>query len=112
MNKYKKLSKLEQYEEFSIPSIRKRGVVLNQGIGSTTVMYYDERIEDKMGKFVSYKNINTTISPETKVVSNGKFNNKLRKKSKIKKRQGKNSISSRKDERFLQMANKFRESRK
>ena len=43
-----KISKLNKYEQFSIPNIKKNGVVLEHGLGSTHVMYYDCKKEDKI----------------------------------------------------------------
>ena len=68
MNKYVELCKLDKYEDFTIPNIKIKGVVLNQGIGSVSVMYLNDRIEDKMGTSVTYKNRKTTISPQTEVI--------------------------------------------
>lgn len=81
MNKYVELCKLDKYEDFSIPSIGIKGVVLNQGVGSVSVMYIDDRIEDKMGTTVTYKNRKTTISPQTRVIRSGKINSKFQQKA-------------------------------
>lgn len=81
MNKYVELCKLDKYEDFTIPSINIKGVVLNQGIGSVSVMYLNDRIEDKLGTKVTYKNRKTTISPQTKVIRSGKINSKFQQKT-------------------------------
>lgn len=81
MNKYVELCKLDKYEDFTIPSINIKGVVLNQGIGSVSVMYFNDRIEDKLGQTVTYKNRKTTISPQTKVIRSGKINSKFQQKA-------------------------------
>ena len=81
MNKYVELCKLDKYEDFTIPSINIKGVVLNQGIGSVSVMYLNARIEDKLGTKVTYKNRKTTISPQTKVIRSGKINSKFQQKT-------------------------------
>ena len=81
MNKYVELCKLDKYEDFTIPSINIKGVVLNQGIGSVSVMYLNDRIEDKLGQTVTYKNRKTTISPQTKVIRSGKINSKFQQKT-------------------------------
>ena len=81
MNKYVELCKLDKYEDFTIPSIHIKGVVLNQGIGSVSVMYLNDRIEDKLGQTVTYKNRKTTISPQTKVIRSGKINSKFQQKA-------------------------------
>ena len=81
MNKYVELCKLDKYEDFTIPSINIKGVVLNQGIGSVSVMYLNDRIEDKLGTKVTYKNRKTTISPQTKVIRSGKINSKFQQKA-------------------------------
>tara|TARA_R100000995_G_C3484218_1_gene126130 strand:- start:5719 stop:5979 length:261 start_codon:yes stop_codon:yes gene_type:complete len=81
MNKYVELCKLDKYEDFTIPSINIKGVVLNQGIGSVSVMYLNDRIEDKLGQTVTYKNRKTTISPQTKVIRSGKINSKFQQKA-------------------------------
>ena len=49
-----KLSKLDKYEQFTIPSINKKGVVLEHGLGSTLVMYYNVKMENKMGDVTGY----------------------------------------------------------
>jgi hypothetical protein len=82
MNKYVELCKLDKYEEFTIPSINVKGVVLKKGIGSVSVMYINDRIEDKMGTSVTYRNRKTTIAPQTEVIRSGKINSKFRQKSK------------------------------
>ena len=81
MNKYVELCKLDKYEDFTIPNINIKGVVLNQGIGSVSVMYLNDRIEDKLGQTVTYKNRKTTISPQTKVIRSGKINSKFQQKA-------------------------------
>ena len=81
MNKYVELCKLDKYEDFTIPNINIKGVVLNQGIGSVSVMYLNDRIEDKLGQTVTYKNRKTTISPQTKVIRSGKINSKFQQKT-------------------------------
>jgi len=81
MNKYVELCKLDKYEDFTIPSINIKGVVLNQGIGSVSVMYLNDRIEDKLGQTVTYKNRKTTISPQKKVIRSGKINSKFQQKA-------------------------------
>tara|TARA_R110002124_G_scaffold97870_1_gene243104 strand:- start:113 stop:373 length:261 start_codon:yes stop_codon:yes gene_type:complete len=81
MNKYVELCKLNKYEDFTIPNIKIKGVVLNQGIGSVSVMYLNDRIEDKLGQTVTYKNRKTTISPQTKVIRSGKINSKFQQKT-------------------------------
>ena len=80
MNKYVELCKLDKYEDFTIPSINIKGVVLNQGMGSVSVVYLNDKIEDKMGTTVTYKNRKTTISPQTKVIRSGKINSKFQQK--------------------------------
>jgi|TARA_R110000824_G_scaffold147028_2_gene316368 hypothetical protein len=80
MNKYVELCKLDKYEEFTIPSINVKGVVLGKGVGSISVMYLDDRIEDKMGTSVTYRNRKTTIAPQTEVIRSGKINSKFRQK--------------------------------
>tara|TARA_R100001377_G_scaffold65994_1_gene41272 strand:+ start:6257 stop:6517 length:261 start_codon:yes stop_codon:yes gene_type:complete len=77
MNKHVELCILDKYEEFTIPSINIKGVLLNHGIGSVSVMYLNDRIENKMSTLVSYKNRKTTISPQTKVIRSGKINSKF-----------------------------------
>tara|TARA_R100000458_G_C8023936_1_gene82422 strand:+ start:215 stop:475 length:261 start_codon:yes stop_codon:yes gene_type:complete len=81
MKKYVELCKLDKYEDFSIPNIGINGVVLNQGVGSVSVMYIDDRVEDKMGQTVTYKNRKTTISPQTRVMRSGKINSKFQQKA-------------------------------
>ena len=76
MNKYVELCKLDKYEEFTIPSINVKGV------GSISVMYLDDRIEDKMGTSVTYRNRKTTIAPQTEVIRSGKINSKFRQEPK------------------------------
>lgn len=82
MNKYVELCKLDKYEEFTIPSINVKGVVLGKGVGSISVMYLDDRIEDKMGTSVAYRNRKTTIAPQTEVIRSGKINSKFRQEPK------------------------------
>jgi|TARA_R110000851_G_scaffold286688_1_gene440553 hypothetical protein len=82
MNKYVELCKLDKYEEFTIPSINVKGVVLGKGVGSISVMYLDDRIEDKMGTSVTYRNRKTTIAPQTEVIRSGKINSKFRQEPK------------------------------
>ena len=81
MNKYVELCKLDKYEDFTIPNINIKGVVLHKGIGSVSVMYLNDRIEDKMGTSVTYKNRKTTISPQTEVIRSGKINSKFQQKT-------------------------------
>ena len=81
MNKYVELCKLDKYEDFTIPSVNINGVVLEKGIGSVSVMYLNERTEDKMGTTVAYKSRKTTIAPQTKVIRSGKINSKFQQKA-------------------------------
>ena len=62
-----KLSKLDKYEQFTIPSINRKGVVLEHGLGSSLVMYYDVKTENKMG--------------DTEVVRHGKIDNKIQQRT-------------------------------
>ena len=76
-----KISKLNKYEQFSIPSIKKNGVILEHGLGSTHVMYYSCTKEDKMGNVTGYANLKTRISLDTEVVRHGKIDNKIQQKT-------------------------------
>tara|TARA_R100001591_G_scaffold97744_1_gene103812 strand:+ start:293 stop:535 length:243 start_codon:yes stop_codon:yes gene_type:complete len=77
-----KISKLNKYEQFSIPNIKKNGVVLEHGLGSTHVMYYDCKKEDKMGNVTGYANTKTRISLDTEVIRHGKIDNKIQQRTK------------------------------
>jgi xanthine/uracil permease len=76
-----KLSKLDKYEQFTIPSINKKGVVLEHGLGSTLVMYYNVKMENKMGDVTGYSNVKTRISLDTEVVRHGKTDNKIQQRT-------------------------------
>jgi|TARA_R100000030_G_scaffold96866_1_gene85395 hypothetical protein len=76
-----KLSKLDKYEQFTIPSINRKGVVLEHGLGSSLVMYYDVKTENKMGDITGYSNVKTRISLDTEVVRHGKIDNKIQQRT-------------------------------
>jgi len=60
-----KIKNLEEKEEFSIPFLGLDGIVIRQGIGSTTVKYYN--YVDPFDEENNIKIVKQIISPDTLV---------------------------------------------
>jgi hypothetical protein len=80
MKRNTKLCELENFQEFFIPSINTKGILISNGLGSSKVIYKNVKLTDKMGERTSVRDVTQHISPETEVITNGNINSKLQKR--------------------------------